>query len=299
MGGVKSAKPYLKFTALEDGTFRHNTDALEYSLDEGKTWVALPANTDTPTIHTGESVCWRGTNTPGNRNKWFISSGMFDASGDPLSICYGNNFVGHLIVSNYTYARLFQGCSNLVNARDIIIRADFNNTQNVCAYMFKDCSSLIYAPALPCTIATQSCYLETFRGCTSLIAPPELPATTLSQSCYMSMFLGCTSLSTVPELSATTLANNCYQGMFNGCTSLTTAPELLANTLVTNCYREMFKGCTKLSYVKALFTDNTATNPLYNWLYGVSSTGTLVKSSGVTIPSGASGIPKNWTVEEV
>jgi hypothetical protein len=30
----------------------------------------------------------------------------------------------------------------------------------------------------------------------------------------------------------------------------------------------------------------------------VSSTGTFVKSAGMNIPSGTSGIPKNWTVVE-
>ena len=59
-----------------------------------------------------------------------------------------------------------------------------------------------------------------FRGCTSLTTAPALPATTLTEYCYANMFYGCTSLTTAPTLPATTLANNCYATMFWGCTSL-------------------------------------------------------------------------------
>jgi len=40
---------YLTFTALEDSTFTFTND-VEYSLDEGQTWVTLEAYEDSPTI---------------------------------------------------------------------------------------------------------------------------------------------------------------------------------------------------------------------------------------------------------
>ena len=77
---------------------------------------------------------------------------------------------------------------------------------------------------------------QMFKNCTNLVTAPALPCTTLQPNCYSNMFTGCTSLVNAPELPATTLANSCYIGMFEYCTSLQKAPELLAPTYVTQAY---------------------------------------------------------------
>ena len=123
-----------------------------------------------------------------------------------------------------------------------------------------------------------------------------LPATVLMAECYFDMFYNCTSLTTSPELPATTLDWGCYSEMFYGCISLTTAPELLATTLVGNCYGYMFYGCSNLNYIKMLATSIDKPS-LDTWVHNVPSTGTFVKKKGVEIPSGESGIPNGWTVE--
>ena len=64
------------------------------------------------------------------------------------------------------------------------------------------------------------CYYRMFKSCTSLTQAPALPATTLADSCYYYMFKGCTSLTQAPALPATTLASSCYKNMFYDCTSL-------------------------------------------------------------------------------
>ena len=64
------------------------------------------------------------------------------------------------------------------------------------------------------------CYRGMFKGCTSLVEAPALPATELADSCYIGMFSGCTSLVEAPALPATELAMLCYYGMFEGCISL-------------------------------------------------------------------------------
>jgi len=61
----------------------------------------------------------------------------------------------------------------------------------------------------------------------------------------------------------------------------------------------MFNGCSKLNNVTMLAISITGNNPLGNWTKNVSPTGTFVKAAGVEIPSGTSGIPSGWTVEEV
>lgn len=143
------------------------------------------------------------------------------------------------------------------------------------------------------------CGYNMFYGCTSLTQAPELPATTLTDRCYSSMFRNCTSLTTAPELPAISLTLNCYEGMFFGCTSLTHAPELPATTLTSYCYYNMFRDCTNLSSIKCLAAYNISSGQLGNWTNGVASTGTFYKASGVTWPTGVSGIPEGWTVVEV
>lgn len=214
--------------------------------------------------------------------------------------------------------KMFNDCKSLVNAP---ILPAVSLAQNCYDTMFRNCYSLTDAPELPATTMAKNCYYGMFSGCTSLTTAPELPATTLAEECYKSMFIGCTSLITVPELPVTTLAigcyntmfrncaslatapslpattltKGCYYGMFSGCTGLVTAPELPAKTLVQECYYDMFNGCNRLNYIKCLATDGFSTSFCLNgWVANVSSIGTFVKASGVTWPSGNSGIPNGW-----
>ena len=125
----------------------------------------------------------------------------------------------------------------------------------------------------------------------------NLPATTLADSCYGRMFYGCTNLVKAPELPATTLAYACYYQMFEGCTSLTKAPNLLATELANSCYERMFYGCTNLNFIKMLATFFPESYYSSEWVYGVSPTGTFVKSKDATWDVvGDSGVPTGWTV---
>ena len=248
--------------------------------------------------------------------------------------CYGSMFKGctsletapelpATTLGQYCYQSMFRDCTSLTTAPELQARTLKKNCYN---YMFMNCTSLIATPALPATTLADYCYSSMFQGCTNLIsAPAELPVMTLFDNCYSNMFKGCTSLATAPELPsetlatycyyqmfsgctvlaavqtelpATTLANYCYSYMFDGCVSLTTAPELPATTLATNCYQYMFQNCVSLNHIKV---GATSWNTSYasNWVANVASTGTFVKPSGITITSGASGIPNNWTVEGI
>ena len=147
------------------------------------------------------------------------------------------------------------------------------------------------------------CFYKLFsKSNVKTVSSDFLPARSLRYGCYEEMFYRCTSLVDAPALPATIIDSSCYSRMFEGCTSLTTAPELPATKLEVNCYFYMFYECTSLNYVKCLATDITAKNALKEWLYGVASEGTYVKSkdiSTVKYPYGASGIPLGWTVEEI
>ena len=139
-----------------------------------------------------------------------------------------------------------------------------------------------------------------FKECHTLLNAENLilPATTLTDDCYSEMFYGCESLTTAPALPATTLTMSCYNSMFGGCESLTTVPVLSATTLAEMCYWYMFSGCYSLSNITMLATDISAENCLTGWVDSVAATGTFVKAASMTsLPTGASGIPSGWTVQ--
>ena len=125
----------------------------------------------------------------------------------------------------------------------------------------------------------------------------QLPST---PSCCSSMFASCTSLVSVPYdlLPSTSLSGSCYSSMFHSCSSLKIAPRLPATTLSDYCYSAMFANCTSLQRIEMLATNISATNCLYNWVYGITSrVGTFVKNKQMSsIYTGDSGIPYGWTV---
>ena len=54
-----------------------------------------------------------------------------------------------------------------------------------------------------------------------------------------------------------------------------------------------------MKYIKMLATNISASNCLNNWVSNVSGTGTFVKNPAMTsLPSGASGIPSGWKVQD-
>ena len=320
---------YLTFEAIKDGTFKLTQNACEYSLDNGTTWTSISAGTNTPTVSAGSKIMFKATN-PSITDYYgigvFSSTGKFNVSGNIMSMLYGDGFVGKIDLTSkvYVFRHLFQNCTKLVDATELILPATtlaygcYNSMFDGCTSlvtapalpattlanncyngMFISCTSLTSAPALPATTLADYCYYSMFSGCTSLVTAPELPATTLRYSCYSFMFNACTNLTTAPSiLPATTLANYCYAVMFQGCTSLVNAPELPATTLTVGCYNYMFSSCSNLNNITMLATDVSATDCLYHWVNGVASTGTFVKSSAMTsLPSGVNGIPEGWTVE--
>ena len=306
------SKDYFTIEALESGTFNlfydgtgnshsgegssyYRTPSLsyvEYSIDNGETWVRLDFVLDeyvqsTPiTLQQGDKVLIRGINEGiayyywGNYYKAlgfdFIDGEYqpvrFNVYGNIMSLLYGSNFSEQTTVTfnEANFALLFYG-SAIVNAEHLI---------------------------LPLESLSEYCYYQMFKNCDNLILTPKLSAMTLGDSCYYGMFENCTSLESAPELPATTLAQSCYSRMFQGCTNLINAPELSATTLISNCYSVMFKNCANLNYIKAMFTTEPGVGYTYEWVSGVSATGTFVKNSAAAWNvSGTEGIPSGWTIE--
>ena len=197
----------LAFEALEDGTFSFSKDGLSYSLDNGTSWVTLSAGSSTPTITKGSKVLWKGSykGTGSYNYGKFSSTGKFNVSGNIMSLTYGDDFEDKIDLtgSNYCFNKLFYGCSNLIDASNLI---------------------------LPATTLANYCYREMFSGCTSLTLAPELPATNLANYCYYNMFYGCTTLTAAPELPATTLVRYCYAYMFQDCSNLNYIKAMFTTT---------------------------------------------------------------------
>ena len=247
----------------------------EYSID-GTEWIAGSSSTSI-SVPAGDRVYFRASGLSASSGsgigRFYISEGDCNIGGNLMSMLYGEDYRGQTeIKKSYTFYQMFHGQTRIVSAIFL---------------------------ALPATTLASCCYRSMFQGCSSLVNAPELPATTLASYCYNSMFEDCSNLVDAPELPATTLADGCYDAMFKDCSSLVNAPELPAATLASHCYNRMFYHCSRLSYVKALFTTTPPAGYIGEWLYAVADEGTFVKVAGVELPTGASGIPEGWTVEEV
>ena len=302
---LEVAPLYLTFSspssftlAVNDAT-KHWDGTLEYSTD-ASTWSTWDGTTTLSSATSGsDNVLYlRGignTVIMGNKNsyKWVLTGSNIACTGNIENLLDYETVKsgGHPTMTNYCYAHMFRGCTGLTQAPAL----PATTLAPYCyEYMFYGCTSLTQAPALPATTVAIYCYTYMFRDCTSLTQAPTLPATTMMNYCYSNMFDGCTSLIQAPALPATTLATCCYRWMFDGCTSLTQAPALPATTLAESCYKSMFRGCTSLTQVPALPATNLKRECYSNMFDGctslkLSSTQTGEYTQEYRIPSSGTG----------
>ena len=253
-----AGKSYLTFSSLNSFTLKvndatkHWDGTLEY-FASNKTWTVWDGTTTLSSVdNDGEYVLYlRGTGntmiTGNSENfRWVLTGFNIECIGnienllDYAMVEAGN----HPTMASYCYGNMFRDCTSLTQAPALPATT---LAVSCYSYMFQDCTNLTQAPALPATTLATHCYQNMFQDCTNLTQAPALPATTLADYCYRYMFYGCTSITQAPSLPATMLAPYCYDSMFYNCTSLTKAPILPATTLATNCYFGMFSGCIALT----------------------------------------------------
>ena len=305
----------LCFTAAEKGSevwcqnHGNNAPDIQYSVDEGRTWIPLAADEHVVLNSVDDKVYFKGINPEGFSHgdsdyTFFEMSGMIAASGSVMSLLDGEG-VSNVIPNESCFRYLFGGCASLTKAPELpattLSKACYMGMFSRCSRltdmpelpattladscysdMFSECSKLIKTTELPATTLTEGCYESMFYKCISLTDAPELPATTLAKGCYNSMFYNCTSLTEAPELPATTLAVGCYNGMFYGCSSLTKAPELPATTLMDGCYYDMFNGCTSLTEAPELPAAELVNECYYSMFRGCSNL-TYIKVGVMTL----------------
>ena len=268
----------LTFKATQDGSTvklaKRNSPigGFQTSTDGGNTWTDYTVGVKI-TLNTGDEVSFRAKidrTSAQNVDKYFSfeMTGKIEAWHNVMSLYRPNDFATYNTVVEYAFYYLFKGCTSLTKAPALPATTLASDCYD---RMFQGCTSLTEAPALPSTTLASSCYNGMFQGCTSLVNAPVLPVTTLANNCYENMFYGCTSLTEAPALPSTTLASSCYNGMFKGCTSLTKAPTLPATTLAIYCYRYMFDGCTSLTKAPVLPATTLAQKCYFGMFSGCSS----------------------------
>lgn len=139
-------KQYLTFIPVVDTTFswaqRATSGTLEYSTNDGQTWVTIANGESTPTITAGSKVIWRGNLKPNTTSSnggigSFSANGNYNAYGNIMSLLYYDNYYGSQLNStayNYAFRQLF-----------------YNDTY------------VLSAPILPATTLAASCYYNMFR----------------------------------------------------------------------------------------------------------------------------------------
>ena len=199
---MASAANYLTFTAEEDGsTFgilnEKNNPDVHYSMDGGKTWIALEGGKMVTLVHKGDKALLKGNNPQGftreGQYSTFKMTGKMAASGSVMSLIDGVGLSTE-IPGEYCFFRLFEDCASLTQAPELPAKKLAKGCYD---FMFSGCTSLTQAPALPATTITEWCYAEMFSGCTNLTQAPALPAKKTPKGCYCRMFAGCTSLSEI------------------------------------------------------------------------------------------------------
>lgn len=282
---------YLTFTILTGGTiqWKNNGGAyryIEYNVNNTG-WTEIESDQSSPptfNVEAGDVVKFRGTNNSYGVKissslyySYFSGTSYFNASGNILSLVYGDNFVQHNneITSQYIFLEMF--------------------------YMSKviDASHLV----LPSSTVPSYGY-DGFMSHSSLVYPPHLPALKLNTGCYYEMFEGA-KIVNAPKLPARTMAQECYMGMFRNCNYLTTSPVLPAVELAVQCYAAMFAQCGSLNYITCYAHNSYAPlgpfdrPPVFQWTTNVSPTGTFVKSVDGAFVRGDNGMPEGWEVINV
>ena len=287
-----------------------------YTTDDRK-WVKSKDNLEINLGHNDKirlRCIFNGNTEEANNFKpylTFSSNDQLDAyaginvSGDIQSLSAGDNFKNQNKLATFA-ARLFSGKSWTFNG--IVLSS--KNLSNNCYYrMFENCKNLVKVPELPADTLQDYCYSHMFSGCTGLTKTGNVSWTNTANRCCEYMFKGCTGLT---EVSDTIFSNNvnltseCYYGMFENCTNITSVTISKKNLphSADKCFGRLFAGCSKLStityYCNKLGEDtNTGINHTYQWVQGVSSTGTWYNATnqGFTAMSDSE-IPNGWLIKE-
>lgn len=209
---------------------------------------------------------------------------------------------------DYCMTGMFINCTGLTTASsDIYI----NSVPSYGLYaMFQGCTSLVTAPDILAISVGIMALSNMFRGCTSLEEPPAIRVTTISNPGYNydpfdHMFADCSSLKTIPYIPITSIPVWTMNYTFQNCTSLRSADlsHIVSTATGQGAFNYLFDGCTSLSEINlSSHVPSGSSSPYYigvNWTRNVAASGTFYRNGNVnrkiTINS-PDGVPTGWTL---
>lgn len=179
---------YLTIEATSPGNIvitkgKNNIASAFYSLNNDD-WVEVRSNSiATVQVQNGDKLLIKGTV---NMSGAYVYSSETYFSGSTASFkIYGN-------IMSLFYDDDFEGKKEFPTDREIACGSLFQNCTGL-----TDVSKLILPALVLGGFSGNGSYSNMFRGCTSLTTAPALPATTLGWGSYRNMFYGCTSLNYV------------------------------------------------------------------------------------------------------
>jgi len=240
---------YLTIEVLESGnlTFyvKQQTDASSVSYRvNGGSWTTTTNPRDvtiTVPVSANDKVEWKGNATyysnDYNSGSKFGGDVSFNASGNIMSMLYGDNFVGQYTVSVDRALSNFFDSSKIISAENLVF---------------------------PATSYTSNCCTRVFRNCTQLTTPPkEIPnITTAGDYVFDFMFENCTALTKTPILRTKVLFSYMYDDMFKGCTNLN---EIECHATNRSAYRSTTYWTQGVQTTQGVFKGYASTN----WPNGV------------------------------
>ncbi len=246
-----------------------NAPDIQYSLDNGATWIPLSAGDTVFFEKKGDKALLRGNNPDGfsksldSYTHFFMTddySSAIDVSGSVMSLIDGTGR-SKTIPNDFCFYRLFMECNALSHTPELPATT---LTKDCYREMFYSCLSLIEVDSnlLPVKQMTEGCYRGMFKYCMQLYNTPNLPSRKLAPYCYAEMFEGCSFLVedsdpyymnySLPALPAKKLARGCYERMFAHCSEVRVIPNIHATEMAPRCYKEMFSGCDYLWDVSSM-----------------------------------------------
>lgn len=224
VGGVST----IKFTQTG---LPHDLN-LEYSLDNGNTWIDDTSSktymTDGFILNDGEKLMLRATDA-------------------------GNSYINN---SAYTYHKITTTTNGeiLVNGNIQTLLDKTGQRMDVPSYCyceFFNGSDIKTPPMLPATTLGNDAYRGMFANCLKMVKFPELPATNLGYRCYGWFYGSYITENNEITLPATTLADYCYRNMIGD--SNIKGVTINVSSVDSNvrwCFTQMFYNSKYLEYVK-------------------------------------------------
>lgn len=193
------------------------------------------------------------------------------------SLKYMDGFIEKDAVACYAY--MFKNCTSLIYGSDLSLRVD--NLVDYCYQgMFEGCEQLINTPHFykPSSIGKYSC-ANMFNKCSALNDFTSLQFfsnTNLAEGCYMRMLSGTAFNQPISFYDVSTFPMYCCKSMFEDCKNLTVDPSFSINSnLGPYCFENMLRGCSKFNDLARLM-DVFGTDKLAEGCYSGMLSGTSV-----------------------